>query len=202
MRNINTVIFDLGRVVVRIDPEREKFARLMNAIGIEPREAFERFWYANEVRQHMTGEMSPRDFYQAVADRFVLKYTYEEFVEAWCDLFSPMPGMQELFEEVAKNYRVGILSDTDPLHWLRIREMLPWLDRAEKPTLSFEVGLLKPHPNMFATAAKDCLSEKHQCLFIDDLIANVDGSRYCGMPAVMFSDVGKLRRDLSGLRIL
>lgn len=202
MLHISTIIFDLGRVVVRINPRREKFSALMQSMGMDPEEAFDKFWFANEVRQHMTGEMPPETFYQIVKDRFGLDLTYDQFVEAWCDLFTPMPGMRELFEELSENYCLGILSDTDPLHWLKIKGMLPWLSLAGKPTLSFNVGLLKPHPDMFTTAATNCGKRKDECLFIDDLQANVDGARFFGMPAVQFTGIDKLRRDLTGLRIL
>lgn len=202
MYNISTVIFDLGRVLVRISTDGEKFGGLMRAMGIEPSEAFDRFWYASEVRMHMTGEMDPVEFFHAARDRFGLKYTYEDFIDAWCDLFQPMPGMEALFHRVAERYRVGILSDTDPLHWVYIRNMMPWLSAVEKPTLSYNVGYLKPHPKMYEAAAENSEAKKECCLFIDDLIANVDGARYSGMPALLFHDAERLARDLTGLRLI
>ena len=113
-----------------------------------------------------------------------------------------MPGMEELFREVAGRYRVGILSDTDPLHWHAIRTMMPWLEAVERPTLSYEVGYLKPHPEMFTAAARNCGSAKEQCLFIDDLAGNVDGARYFGMQALIFNGQEKLRRDLHQVKVL
>jgi FMN phosphatase YigB (HAD superfamily) len=110
--------------------------------------------------------------------------------------------MEELFREVAERYRVGILSDCDPLHWGRVRSMLPWLEAVGKPTLSFEVGYLKPHPEMYAAAAGDCGSLKQECLFIDDMAGNVDGARFCGMQALHFTGADKLRHDLRRLRVL
>lgn len=202
LRNLKTIVFDLGRVMVSIDPAREKFSGLMRSIGIDPHEAFNRFWYVDEVSRHMTGGMSSPDFYEAVRGHYGLDLGYEEFAEAWCDLFTPMEGMEELFGELAAKYRMGILSDTDPLHWEKIRGMLPCLAAVEKPTLSFNVGLLKPHPEMFDAVAADNGCEKKECLFIDDLVSNVDGARYFGMQALPFSGVEKLRQDLKWLEVL
>lgn len=202
MNTIKTVIFDLGRVLVSIDPIGPKFTRLMRAAGIPPAEAFDKFWFTAEVRQHMTGELSSRDFYHAAVERIGLDWSYEEFVEAWCDLFHPRPEMEKLFKEVASHRRIGLLSDTDPLHWEAVRKLLPWLDMVKKPTLSFEVGCLKPHPRMFAAAAADCGCAKEECLFIDDLLENVDGARYSGMPALVFSNADKLRGELRKLGII
>lgn len=201
MRKIDTVIFDIGRVLVKIVATGDKFGELMRRIGVPPEEAFEKFWYATEIRQFMTGEIDAVELYDIADEHFNLAFTYEEFAEAWCDLFQPMPEMRDIFLHVAERHKVGLLSDTDPLHWATIRRLLPWLDRVEKPTLSFEVGYLKPHPVMFSTAAANCGSVAEQCLFIDDLIDNVDGARYCGMPAVLFSDPGALRKKLHELQI-
>lgn len=199
MRNIKTIVFDLGRVLVDIDASGRKFSALMRALGVPPDEAFARFWYTPEVRKHMTGELDSRAFHRIAVERYGLSFSYEEFAEGWCDLFRPQPEMREVFEEAAGRYRVGILSDTDPLHWAKILEIMPWLSAVEKPTLSFEVGCLKPHPQMFASAAANSGCEKEECLFIDDLIENVDGARFCGMPAVHFSNARKLRKDLAGV---
>lgn len=201
MREINTVIFDIGRVLVRIVTTGRKFGALMRAIGVRPDEAFEKFWYAPEIRQFMTGDIDALDFHMLVNERFALDMPFDEFADAWCDLFQPMPGAEEIFRRVAERYKVGLLSDTDPLHWLKIRDMFSWLRRVKKPTLSYEVGHLKPHPAMFAAAAANCDSDPANCLFIDDVLENVDGARYSGMPALQFTDSAKLIRDLGDLGV-
>lgn len=202
VEKVNTVIFDLGRVLVRIHTGGEKFGRLMSAMGIEPEHAFGIYWHERELRQHMTGEIFSADFYRLARERYNLPHSYREFVEAWCDIFQPYPEMEEIFARVEKKHRVGILSDTDPLHWNYIINENPWLGRVEKPTLSFQVGFLKPHPAMFEAAADNCRRRKEECLFIDDVQENVDGARYNGMQAISFSGPEKLERDLARLGIL
>lgn len=204
MRNITTVVFDLGRVLVRLGAEGPHFGELMRGFGIEPARAFERYWFRDEVNKHMTGELSPREFHQKALEelRTPEPMTYERFAECWCDIFEPMPGMEELFKEVAARHNVGILSDCDPLHWAKVRSLLPWLETVEKPTLSFEVGYLKPHPEMYRAAAENGNCQKQECLFIDDVTGNVDGARFCGMQAIRFAGADKLRRDLRRLGII
>ncbi len=204
MRKINTVIFDLGRVLLTLDWRGENFGRLMRAFGIMPEKAFDKYWFRPEVRQHMTGEISSREFYE-IARASMLdghNYDYEQFVEGWNDLFHPVPGMERLFDEVARRHQVGILSDTDPLHWHRALEILPWLKKVEKPTLSYEVKVLKPHPEMYMAAAANCGRPRDECLFIDDRQENVDGARMTGMPGLLFMNPEKLRKDLVGLGVL
>lgn len=202
MQNITTVIFDLGRVMVRLSTDGKDFGELMRGFGIEPARAFEQYWCKDEVNRHMTGELSPRGFYEKAAEFLKPPMTYERFAECWCDLFAPMPGMKELFNEVAENHKVGILSDCDPLHWGKIQQMMPWLGRVEKPTLSFEAGCLKPDPRIYAAAARNSGSAMEECLFIDDVAGNAEGAGRCGMQAVHFTGADDLRGELRRLRVL
>ncbi|MDR3210549.1 MAG: hypothetical protein LBU79_01380, partial [Planctomycetota bacterium] len=111
------VIFDLGRVLLDLDWRGEKFSSLMTAMDITPSRAFADYWQEPEVNWHTTGVISSAEFHQAAIDRYNLQIRYEDFVEAWCDIFYPIAGMEEIFRRVAKSHPVGILSDTDPLHW-------------------------------------------------------------------------------------
>lgn len=202
MDNITAVIFDLGRVLVGIHSNGDKFGSLMRAMGIPPGEAFDRYRYTPEVQRHMTGELTSEEFHRAITGRFGFEYDFTAFKAAWCDIFQPQPGMEELFGELSSRYPVGLLSDTDPIHWEHLQAAVPWLRAVEKPTLSFEVGYLKPHPAMFEAAAANCGKAKAECLFIDDILANVDGARYSGMPGLRFDGVEKLRKILIGLQVL
>jgi FMN phosphatase YigB (HAD superfamily) len=200
---ITTVIFDLGRVLVGIDSGGKKLGGLLRPVAaFFSGNVFDAVYFLPEVRQHMTGAIDSREFHRRSVERFGLSLGYDEFCEAWCDMFHPVPAMRALFDEVSSRYRVGILSDTDPLHWSALLGLMPWLGAVDKPTLSHEVGFLKPHPALFSAAASDCGAAKEECLFIDDREENVIGARYYGMQALRFTGENKLRRDLAGLRIL
>lgn len=201
MPDITTVIFDLGRVLVRIRSDGEHFTALTRRIGVRPEEAFAAFGQAPEFRRFMTGDVDPRGFHRLVSERFRVDIDFDVFAEAWCDLFTPMPGMEALFRGLAERYRLGILSDTDPLHWAAIRRRMPWLDVVRRPTLSFEVGQLKPHPAMYAAAAANAGQPPERCLFIDDLAPNVDGARRAGMAAVLFTDADGVEKELALLGV-
>lgn len=202
MSEAMTVIFDLGRVLLQINTKGARFSALMVAMGIPPNQAFSLYWKEPEVEWHMTGKITTPQFYQAAIDRYNLKISYEDFATDWCDLFSPMPGMEHLFDRIAEKHRVGLLSDTDPLHWAKAKEILPWLSRIEHPTLSFETGYLKPHPAAYLKAAENCATPPENCFFIDDTQDNVDGARAVGMAALTFQNPERLAKDLAKLGIL
>lgn len=196
------VIFDLGRVLLNIHVDGPKFVDLMESMGINPQEAFSTYWQEPEVEWHMIGTINSFQFYQAAVDRLNLKIDYDNFVGAWCDMFTPMPGMKEIFERVEERHVVGLLSDTDPLHWAKAKELLPWLRRVEKPTLSFEAGFVKPSREIYLRAAQNCGRSPDNCLFIDDSEMNVDGARDVGMAGLAFTSPERLARDLAKLGII
>lgn len=137
MPAIEAVIFDLGRVLLGIDPARGGFSSLLRAAGLDPETVFRDFRRDAEVDAFMTGSLPPRGFYLALRRRFGFDHDFASFAECWCDLFAPVPGMEAVFRETAARRRVGILSDTDPLHWEKALSLLPFLSLAPRPTLSF-----------------------------------------------------------------
>jgi putative hydrolase of the HAD superfamily len=69
--------------------------------------------------------------------------------------------------------------------------------------LSHEVGQRKPKPAFFDHCRRlsDCAAE--ECLFIDDLEANVAGARACGWQGIVYRDYEDLRARLAefGVRV-
>jgi putative hydrolase of the HAD superfamily len=90
----------------------------------------------------------------------------------------------EYIPELAKHYKLGVISDT----W-------PSLDRVFKNTgvrqyfstfiMSSILGVLKPHKLMYTTALKELGVKPEEALFIDDNIVNVEAARKLGMQGLV-----------------
>ncbi|MHC5119819.1 MAG: HAD family hydrolase [Planctomycetota bacterium] len=195
--NIRAVIFDLGRVLVNMDsaPLKEKLY-----VNLSPDEIGkpERNFLCNPIMVSFNrGQTAPEEFFRRICERYRLDLDFETFKDLWCDMFWTMDGMEALVDRVSKKATVGLLSDTDPLHWNYIQTTWPWINRIKKPTLSFEVGAMKPDAAIYLAAAENVQTPPPQCLFIDDLQANVDGARAVGMRAIRFENRDSLARDLA-----
>lgn len=202
MSQIKTVIFDLGGVMVTLDTGGELFGGLMRELGLDPASAMSTFWNTPDAIAYMVGEISPETFYEKTREQYGLTLSYDAFTRAWCDLFHPMTGMAELFARLAKGCRIGVLSDTDPLHWRRIKELVPCLQTVERPTLSYEVGCLKPAPAMYAAAVRNAGFAADECLFTDDKQSNVDGALQAGLQAVRFEGADAFAAELARRGVL
>ena len=83
-----------------------------------------------------------------------------------------------------------------------MRTQYPFLQDVPNPTLSFEVGVIKPSPEIYLMAARNLDRLPEQCLFIDDLDKNVKGAQAVGMEAVKFQSASQIRECLQHRGIL
>lgn len=200
--NIHAVIFDLGRVLVNIDNGFlvENLFRGMQAADLQ--ELGQKTMRDPAMIEFNTGRIEAAEFHRHMCDHWGLEPDFEVFKKLWCQIFYTMDGMETLITQIAPTVRIGLLSDTDPIHWNYIKTTWPWIGKIANPTLSYEVGVMKPDKGIFLTAAENVSTPPQHCLFIDDLQVNVDGARAAGMQAIQFKTVTALVHDLEKFGIL
>lgn len=102
-----------------------------------------------------------------------------------------IPERVELLKVLAreKRYRIFVLSNTNPPHRARFREMFreqfggEFDAIFEKTFYSDELGSVKPEAAIYERAAAAAGVLPEESLFIDDNAANVAGARACGWHA-------------------
>jgi len=199
---IEAVIFDLGRVLVKVDFTRGLFPYL------EGQGAKDDLTILNEVYKnplfikYSTGKIDTEELYSEIKNSYGLQLSYGKFKEVWCEVFDLMPGVENLVTQIEKFYKIGLLSDTDPMHWNYVLKHYPFLKKFNKPTLSYETGYLKPDVCCYQKAAENVETLPEQCLFIDDRQINVDGARQAGMQGLQFKSIQQLGEDLRTLGIM
>lgn len=201
MARIEAVIFDLGRVIVDIDFSRSLFQRFRDFE--QPTQDIVRQLMEDDlIHRYNTGQIQPPQFYEAAKRKFDLEIDYEEFKDLWCDIFSPMPGMEELIRDLEGKVNLGVFSNTDPLHWQHICDTHPILELFTRPTLSFEIGLQKPALESYRIAATNVDTPVENCFYIDDLQDNVEAAQQAGMQGLQFEHHVQLRSELKTLGLL
>lgn len=190
------MIFDLGRVIVDIDIRRLLSVVSMGVSADDVEGAIVRALRDEVMLDFNQGRIGPVEFHAAMMERHDLGLDFEEFCDLWCGIFSPMAGMEELLRELEGKVKLGLLSDTDPLHWGYLHGAYPVLEVFAKPTLSYEVGATKPGEGIFLAAAANVGAQCGECLFIDDLEANVAGAVAVGMEGIVFRGADGLREEL------
>ena len=192
------LIFDLGGVVLDWNP-RHLFRALI------PDEA-EREWFLTEVcslrwnAQMDAGKPSA----QAVAELSAEYPEHAALIRAYWDRWPEMlgglvPGSADLLNDLAANGRdLFAITNFNGEVWPLTQSMYPELSCFKDVIVSSVAKVIKPDPEIFALALRQFGVAAADCLFIDDVAANVDGARAAGLAAVQFTSAPALRRLLLG----
>lgn len=104
-----------------------------------------------------------------------------------------------LIESLRAHYKIGLLSNS-PSAFLRgllaEHDLEKYFDII---VISSEVGLIKPHPEMFQYILGIMEVQPDEAIFIDDNQSYVDGARAVGIKGVLYTNADSLRRDLAAL---
>ena len=152
-------------------------------------EEFFKLLFGEEHKQFERGRISPRNFHKAIAKKTGLTLPFEEFATIYAHVFSPIPGIEEIVAQVPEDLRF-ILSNTDPLHWERIRQ-LPVMDRCfgipQQTIRSFDAGARKPEAGIFKKALQQAGGDIGRIIYFDDVPEYVNAWRELGGTAFLFN---------------
>lgn len=199
---IKTVIFDLGNVIVSFD-HRKTSGRLAEALEHADDVVYEKAVAGELVEEYNLGRLSTDEFIAKINQELGGQIGYEDFFAAWNCTFLSEPIISERFiESLSERYKLLILSDTNEMHFDFIRENYPLMNHFDGFIVSHRVNVAKPSAEIFQKAIElaGCLPE--ECLFIDDLAANVEGARRFGMHAIQFVSPAQLDEDLRARGLL
>lgn len=197
------VIFDIGRVIVRVNIARALAVAGGNAAGYSP----EQIWSAIEGDalwdDWEKGKLDPRAWYRHLASKFDSPLDFEAFSEVWCSVLDPVPILgDELFRELSTRCRLGLLSNTDPLHVAYMEKNFSFVRYFPVRVYSCAVGMCKPAPGIFLRALEEIGVSAGETTYIDDLEENVAAAREIGMLGVRFAGAAALKDELRRVGLL
>lgn len=190
--SIKNIVFDLGDVIINIDVPRtaQSFATLS---GREAAEVFRLFEEGKLFRQFETGELDANGFRSYV--RQLLNnttWTDAEVDKAWNSLLLDIPANRiELLQRLKKNYRLFLLSNTSSIHIEAVNQILHVAsgverldDLFEKLFFSYEMGVMKPHTDIYERVLKEADIRADETLFLDDNADNIRAARALGIQTI------------------
>jgi glucose-1-phosphatase len=195
---IRAIIFDIGRVLVRVDIHRVQVG-LTKGLSLTPEE----LWSAIEKDPRwcdwQEGRMSARDWHLNLCQRLGIALDFDHFTKVWNSALDPNPIHPDtLFERLSKSYRLGLLSNTDPIHVAHLETSYSFFRYFPKPVriYSCSVGASKPGPFVFREALRACKVRAEQAVYIDDIAANADAARALGCSAIHYLSPDQLQQEL------
>ncbi len=185
---IQTAIFDLGNVFVRVEPERAT-SKLIELNANFDTSAFLRKLSKSEASiQFQLGQISPEDFYEAISQDFSVKISFEKFKEIYQEIFDPIQPMIDLLPELREKYTLVLLSNTDVLHIDYIARQYGFFHHFHHLLFSYDVQLVKPDAAIYHEALRLAGSPPENSVYIDDKWENVQAAIDMGMAGIPFND--------------
>jgi putative hydrolase of the HAD superfamily len=193
---IRCVISDLGKVVVSFD-NSIFFAKMAECCPYSKEDVDNlttTHFYLIELFDK--GELTPHEFYRRVIETFKADIEYEKFFSIYNDVFSLNPEVLNILKKLKGRYRLVLLSNTDIMRYGFIQKRFPEILIFDDYVLSYEVGAMKPDPQIYRVALKRARAKPEECVFIDDIKENVDAAIGLGIRGIIMEPQTDLRAAL------
>jgi HAD superfamily hydrolase (TIGR01509 family) len=199
-RPFSIILFDLGNVLMKVE-----YTAFLHTLGPDHAMSDAELYHLleEESQAFEMGKATAEDFLGVVNAKLGKSYTFDEFLEAWLSILpSVIPGSLDLIDQLAQEYRLMLLSNTNELHLRRSVEMLPALRRFERMFVSYEIGLVKPNRGIYQYVLDHIDVPAQRILFIDDLEKNIQAAREVGMHGIVFRGIESARVELQRLNVI
>lgn len=190
---IRNIFFDFGGVIMDVHLARTlaAFVELgVSQLSAEQTQAGSGTFFDAHERGTITSERFLEELRKLIPDGAAIPET--KIWNAWHALLGGfIPERIALLKTLAqeKRYRIFVLSNTNPPHRSRFREMYreqfgeDFDAIFEKTFYSDELGFVKPEAAIYERVTREAGVVPEESLFIDDNTANVAGARACGWHA-------------------
>jgi len=187
LHGIGNIIFDLGGVLLNINPQRtiESFGRL----GMEKLIGDKGLSYDHEIFYLMEqGKVTPEEFRNGIRKLIPKEVTDDQIDDAWNAMLLNFPTVRvELLQNLRKDFNIYLFSNTNAIHVQRYHSIFRNEYGFEVSSLfdflyhSNEIGYRKPSVESFKKVIRLSGIKPEETLFIDDSAANVEGAIASGL---------------------
>jgi HAD superfamily hydrolase (TIGR01509 family) len=185
------LIMDLGGVIVDHD-NAKSYDRLIDLLEERPSRAGLAAFIAGTGLGK--GHVSPEGLFEALRQQCGSSASQADFLAAWTCHFSLNREVFSFLESMRRTRPIVICSNTDAAHWEFLTHQYGVDKLAAKAVLSYECGFEKPSPELYLMAAAAHESEPQACLFVDDLLVNVEAAKSLGFRSHQFTGFDEFRR--------
>jgi putative hydrolase of the HAD superfamily len=183
------VLFDFGNVIALFDHmiTCRRLASLSRQ-SLAPQDVYQRIFNTTLEEDYDCGRLSSATFIARLRRDLQLDASDEAIAEAWCDIYTANPVIDELIgEEKRRGSRLVLASNTNQLHfeWFS-RQFAAVLQPFDELVLSFRVGARKPAVAFFDACIRASSLTADQIIYIDDRPDYVAAGRALGMQAFVY----------------
>ena len=194
------VIFDLGGVLIYFNPREliekifvdfdEKPYALVQAVHTKP-------WLDMD-----RGKLTVPEVAQALAGTYDSAQVSHFLASIPTYLHPLADGLQILQEVKSRGYKVFVLSNLSGYAHEAVLRHAGFFDLFDGAIFSYQVGFAKPDPEIYQALLTKYNLVADECVFIDDLVKNIDAGKALGIDGIVCDDHTKVRGELVARGIL
>ena len=202
---IKNLVFDFGGVIVDLD--KDKAIRAFRNLGMENIEDYIGLYAQKGIFLEVEdGQIDDLTFCKKISEIVGRKLSYEEVKQAWLGFFAGMDEFKlDYIEKLRSKYNLYILSNTNPFvqSWAQSTDFSSkgrsLRDYFDKIYTSYEIGYIKPAPEIFEFMIKDANLNPAETLFIDDGESNIKIAEELGFKTYLAADGEDWRNEITKL---
>lgn len=186
MKDIKTIVFDLGGVVVHL--ERQVAVDRFVAMGITDANDMLNAYHQHGIFLEVEdGSITGEEFCAKIRNLTGIDHSYETIAQGWLGFIKETPQYKlDYIRALREHYNVYLLSNTNPfvMEWARSNafstEGKPLTYYFDKLYASCELKVVKPHHEIFEKMIADSGLIPSETLFLDDGAANIKAGQELG----------------------
>jgi glucose-1-phosphatase len=203
---ITSIIFDLGGVLINLDPERTRQSFIK--LGTPHFDQLFTVYKSTQLFEDFeTGHVDAETFINTLHKETASGTTDQDIIDAWNAMLLDFRVESLHFVNLLKEkYPTFLFSNTNIIHYKAfqqtIRETTPYGsvdDLFRKAFYSHEIGLRKPVVDAYRYIITEKTLEAGQTLFVDDNKDNIEGARKAGLQTMQLFPGERIEKVLNFL---
>lgn len=184
----DAIIFDLGGVIINLDPNATiiAFAQLS---GKSPDEIAFAYENSEFFKQYEIGSLSDEEFRASIRNSLQINASDQLIDNAWNAMLLEIPiNRLDAFKQLKRDFRLFVMSNTNDIHIRKFNGVFNELSSGnefktyfDKVYYSQEIGARKPNANAWTPILKENKLEANRVLFIDDRLDNIKAAHSLGI---------------------
>jgi HAD superfamily hydrolase (TIGR01509 family) len=193
------LVFDLGHVIVEFD-----WATVCK--GFADRAGITSDKFTPVIRYlgslgYERGTISTSSFLKELNQSLELELDLAEFTRLWNATFEADQNVVSIVDQLSQKWPLYLLSNTNENHFENIEERFNLARYFKELILSYQIGHTKPDAEIYEEVFRRSGLAPCDCLFVDDLVPNIEAAARLGMKTVLYKGANELKRQLNDLGV-
>jgi len=195
---IRALVLDYGGVISK--PQNPDNLNNMLQMLIQDHNDF-RSIYRSKRANYDNGQLSGEEYWHSILQHYGLEQSdskitklIQEDIKSWTQINDSM--IQIIKESREKLHTLAIISNMTRDCLVYMKKHFQWLELFDKLVFSCDFGKNKPDGKIYESFLSQIEIPPQECLFVDDLVENVDGAMKSGMNVIHFKSFLQFRQAL------